>query len=228
MKKIFFKIFLIAVIVGIVACIFVAVINVFMIKSQNDRIYSLDETDSINGNFDCIIILGAGVKPDNTVSDMLKDRLDTGISVYTEGIAPKIIMSGDHGRVNYDEVNVMKNYAVEKGVESENVFMDHAGFSTYETMYRARDIFEVKKAIVITQQYHMYRALYIADKLGIEAVGVTADRHKYRGQSYRDAREIIARVKDFIMVIFNPEPKYLGEIIPVSGNGNVTNDKNTE
>lgn len=228
MKKIFFKIFLIAVIVGIVACIFVAVINVFMIKSQNDRIYSLDETDSINGNFDCIIILGAGVKPDNTVSDMLKDRLDTGISVYTEGIAPKIIMSGDHGRVNYDEVNVMKNYAMEKGVESEYIFMDHAGFSTYESMYRARDIFEVKKAIVITQKYHMYRALYIADKLGIEAVGVTADRHKYRGQSYRDAREIIARVKDFIMVIFNPEPKYLGEVIPVSGNGNVTNDKNTE
>ncbi len=228
MKKIILRIFWIAAALGIIALIFAAIVNIYMVRSHSGRIYSLDDADNIEGDFDCIIILGAGVKPDNTVSDMLKDRLETGISVYQSNAAPKILMSGDHGRVDYDEVNVMKQYAVDKGVDSENVFMDHAGFSTYETMYRARDVFKVKKAIVITQQYHMYRALYIADKLGIEAVGVTADRHKYRGQSYREAREVLARVKDFIMVIFNPEPKYLGEAIPVSGNGNITNDKNTE
>ena len=131
---------------------------------------------------------------------------------------------GDHGREDYDEVGAMKDYAIENGVPSENVFMDHAGFSTYETVYRAKEIFEADKVIIVTQEYHLYRALYIAEQLGVDAYGVSSDLNTYAGQSMRDAREVLARCKDWLMCIFKPEPTYLGEAIPVSGNGDVTND----
>ena len=134
-------------------------------------------------------------------------------------------MSGDHGREHYNEVGAMKNYALERSVPSENVFMDHAGFSTYETMYRAKEIFKAKKVVIVTQEYHLYRALYIARQLGLEAYGVAADVRTYGGQSMRDAREVLARCKDFALCLFKPEPTYLGDPIPVSGNGDVTNDE---
>ena len=133
-------------------------------------------------------------------------------------------MSGDHGREEYDEVNIMKKYAIENGVPSENIFMDHAGFSTYESIYRAKDIFKAKKVVIVTQKYHLYRALYIANQLGLEAYGVGADPRQYVGATYRELREIIARNKDFIKCILKPEPTYLGDTIPVSGNGDITND----
>ena len=125
---------------------------------------------------------------------------------------------------DYDEVGAMKQYAIDNGVPSENVFMDHAGFSTYETVYRAKEIFEADKVIIITQEYHLYRALYIAEQLGLEAYGVSADLNRYAGQSMRDFREVLARCKDWAMCIIKPEPTYLGEAIPVSGNGDLTND----
>ena len=115
--------------------------------------------------------------------------------------------------------------AIEKGVPSENIFMDHAGFSTYESIYRAKEIFKAKKVVIVTQKYHLYRALYIANQLGLEAYGVGSDPRKYVGATYRELREILARDKDFIKCIFKPEPTYLGETIPVSSNGNATNDK---
>ncbi len=222
MKK-FVKLALTAVlVVGILICLTVVGTNIYMVKSQRDKIVTAEET---GGGYDCIIVLGAGVWADGSPTAMLEDRLKTGIDLYKQGIAPKIIMSGDHGQKNYDEVNTMKAYAIEQGVLSEDIFMDHAGFSTYETMYRARDIFQVKKAVVVTQKYHMYRALYIAEKLGIEAVGVNSDPRKYLGQGYRDFREVLARTKDFFSVIIKPKPTFLGETIPVSGNGDITNDK---
>ena len=155
---------------------------------------------------------------------MLEDRLLEGIKLYQANVSDKIIMSGDHGREEYDEVNIMKKYAIEKGIPSENIFMDHAGFSTYESIYRARDIFKANKVVIVTQEYHLYRALYIANQLGMEAYGVGADPRKYVGATYRELREILARDKDFIKCIFKPEPTYLGDTIPVSGNGDITND----
>ena len=152
------------------------------------------------------------------------DRVMSGIEVYEAAAAPKLLMSGDHGREDYDEVGAMKNYAIENGVPSENVFMDHAGFSTYETVYRAKEIFEADKVIIVTQEYHLYRALYIAEQLGVDAYGVSSDLNTYAGQSMRDFREVLARCKDWVMCIFKPEPTYLGEAIPVSGNGDLTND----
>ena len=134
-------------------------------------------------------------------------------------------MSGDHGTQEYDEVNVMKDFAIEKGVPSEDIFMDHAGFSTYESIYRAKEIFGVKKMIIVTQQYHLYRALYIAKQFEIEAYGVPSNPRKYSGQVFREIREVFARDKDWIQCIVKPKPTYLGESIPVSGNGDITNDK---
>ena len=172
--------------------------------------------------YDCILVLGAGVRDDGTPSDMLHDRLRRGVELYHAGAAPKLLMSGDHGRVDYDEVNVMKNYAVETGIASSDVFMDHAGFSTYESLYRARDIFQAKKIIIVTQQYHLHRALYIANALGLEAYGVAANYRDYAGQFKRDIREILARNKDFLTSVIQPKPTHLGEVIPVSGDGDLT------
>ncbi len=200
-------------------------INTFILTNVYiKRITSNQIITEYKDTYDCIIVLGAGVRKDGTPSPMLKDRLDKGIELYNQGLAPKIIMSGDHGQHRYDEVNTMKKYAINKGVPSEDIFMDHAGFSTYESIYRERDVFEVKKAIIVTQKYHMYRALYIADKLGLEAYGVPAEDIKYSGQSGRDFRETLARTKDFFKCIIKPKPTYLGETIDITGSGDVTND----
>lgn len=199
-------------------------INAYVKGSTKDMIISSQEASKLK-DVSCIVVLGCQVWDDGTPSAILNDRLTRAIELYNMDVAPKIIMSGDHGRVEYDEVNAMKQHAIEKGVPSEDIFMDHAGFSTYETMYRAKEIFDADKIVVVTQEYHLYRALHIADKLGIEAYGVSSDYATYSGQYMRDFREVLARNKDFFKVIFKPEPTFLGDVIPVSGNGDVTNDK---
>ena len=201
----------------------VLAINFFVKIVTKNRILKKEEYSKLE-NIDCIIVLGAGIWGDKP-SPMLEDRLKEAISLYNQNVSSKIIMSGDHGKEDYDEVNIMKEYAIEQGVASEDIFMDHAGFSTYESMYRAKEVFEANKIVIVTQKYHLYRALYIAKQLGIEAYGVNSDPRKYVGATYREAREIIARDKDFIKCIFKPQPKYLGETIPVNGDGNITNDK---
>ena len=207
----------------VLVLVIVFIINFFVIFKTKDKI--LEDLESFDkDDIDCILVLGAGVR-NGQPTHMLEDRLLTAIECYNKKLAPKIIMSGDHGQVNYDEVNVMKNFATQKGVPSTDIFMDHAGFSSYESIYRAKEIFGAKKIIIITQKYHLYRSLYIANSLGLEAYGVKADLRKYIGQSYRELREVIARDKDCIKCIFKPKSKYLGETIPVSGDGDITNDK---
>ncbi len=198
-------------------------INFFVIYTTKNNIVSREEASKLE-NIDCILVLGAGIWGDSP-SPMLEDRLLESIELYQNGTSTKIIMSGDHGKKDYDEVNIMKNFAIEKGIPSENIFMDHAGFSTYDSMYRARDIFQAKKMVIVTQKYHLYRALYIAKCLGVEAYGVASNPRKYAGQVMRDIREVIARDKDWVQCIYKPQPTYLGDTIPVSGNGDTTNDK---
>lgn len=210
--------------IGIIGIILLLSINGYVTTNVKNKIITAEEATKLN-DVDCILILGAGVWEHNTPSPMLQDRLDQGIALYKAGVSDRLLMSGDHGRVDYDEVNVMKQYAIDKGIPSENIFMDHAGFSTYESMYRARDIFKVKKAVVITQAYHMYRSLYCGKGLGLDVYGVTSDPRQYGGQTYRETREILARCKDFLYIIAKPKPTYLGDSIPVSGNGDQTNDK---
>lgn len=172
---------------------------------------------------DCILVLGCFVRPDGVPSPLLQDRLDRGVELYELGAADKIIMSGDHGQPEYNEVAAMKQYAMDGGVPSSDVFMDHAGFCTYDSIYRARDVFQAKKVIIVTQEYHLYRALYIANALGLDAYGVAANPRQ-GGQLNRDVREVLARNKDVLWCLVQPEPTYLGAAIPVSGNGDVTND----
>lgn len=174
---------------------------------------------------DCVLVLGAGVTASGYPSPMLEDRLLTGISLYQAGAAPKLLMSGDHGRKGYDEVNVMKDFALARDLPSSDVFMDHAGFATYDSLYRARDVFAAQRVVIVSQQYHLYRALYIANALGLDAVGVAADLRTYPAQDYYDLREVLARCKDAVKCLFRPEPTFLGEVIPVSGDGDLTNDR---
>ena len=212
------------IVIFIILIIVLAMMINFYIRISTKTQIINDEKYNELKDIDCIVILGAAIWGDKP-SPMLEDRLNEGIKLYKLGVANKIIMSGDHGRDEYDEINIMKEYAMEQGVPSEDIFMDHAGFSTYESIYRAKEIFEAKKIIIVTQKYHLYRALYIANKLGIESYGIGADPRKYVGETYRELREILARNKDFIKCIFKPKPTYLGDTIPVSGNGNLTDDK---
>lgn len=208
-----------AVILGIAALC----INEYVKKSTNERIITFDEAALVE-NADCILVLGCLVKQNGTPSDMLRDRLRCGVELYGMGAAPKILMSGDHGRTDYNEVQTMKDYAVNSGISSSDIFMDHAGFCTYDSIYRAKEVFGAEKIIIVTQKYHLHRALHIARQLGLEAYGVASDYDTYKGQSKREIREIIARNKDFVYTLFKPQPKYVGEAIPISGDGNITND----
>ena len=222
-KRLLIIILIILICLAIIGVATIIGVNGYVKKIGGNNIITPEEAAELN-DVDCIVVLGCQVKDNGKPSDMLADRLKRGIELYEQGSAPKIIMSGDHGRTEYDEVNTMKQVAIDSGVPSSDIFMDHAGFSTYESLYRAKEIFEADKLIIVTQEYHLYRALYIAEQLGIEAYGVNSDYHTYWGQSNREVREILARCKDFVNTIFKPEPTYLGETIPVSGDGELTND----
>ncbi len=208
-------------------------INFYVIKAAEDQIVASDTgyaASVTNADLvemsridpDCIMILGASVNPDGTPSPMLEDRLKTGVSLYHRGVAPKLLLTGDDGQVEYNEVQAMKNYVVSAGVPEEDIFLDHAGFSTYDSVYRASYIFGIESMVVVTQEYHLYRTLYSCKKMGIEALGVGADQEIYSGQEYREVREVLARVKDFVMCLIKPEATFLGEAIPIFGNGIVT------
>lgn len=214
----------------LVAVVIVLGINAFVVRSTDDRIImsyggSEDELNEKTMNRlkaigpDCILVLGASVNPDGTPSQMLQDRLDTAIALYRAGAAPKLLLSGDDGQVEYNETAVMRNYALEAGVPEEDIFLDHAGFSTYESVYRAGYIFQVRSMIVVTQEYHLYRALYGCERIGIEALGAAAAQDVYAGQELRDVREVMARDKDFVKWVIKPEPTFLGEEIPINGSG---------
>lgn len=209
--------------IGIIGCMTVIGLSSYMKSHTAHKVITGTEAAKLDA--DCVLVLGCGVREDGMPSLMLRDRLETGIALYEKEAAPKLLMSGDHGRKDYDEVNLMKAYAIENGIPSEDIFMDHAGFSTYDSMYRARDVFCAEKVIIVTQEYHLPRALYVAERLGLEAYGVPALDVDYYGQTYREFREMLARAKDFCAAWLQPYPKYLGEEIPISGDGDLTNDK---
>lgn len=198
-------------------------LNLWVTVSTSDQIHELSDNTVSSDSYDCILVLGAGLR-DGEPSLMLKDRLDKAVSCYEQGLAPKILMSGDHGRTGYNEVQVMKQYAVDAGIPSSDIFMDHAGFSTYESLVRARDIFGLKKPVVITQKYHIYRALFIGNQLNLDCTGVPTDNFPYGGKAYRTLREYLARCKDVGTTLLGTKPTYGGEPISISGDGDVTND----
>lgn len=190
-----------------------------ILTTQDDIV---DQQAAASFDADAIIVLGASVYPDGTPSGILQDRLDDGIALYFAGAAPKIIMSGDNGTESYNECWAMKQYAISQGVPSEDVFCDHAGFSTYETMYRARHVFGAERIVVATQTYHLYRALYDAQGVGMEAIGVPSDYGEYANQSWYDIREVFARTKDFFQVLFSVPSTFAGDPISLDQSGDVT------
>ena len=197
--------------------------DLLIVAAGRKSIVSPEEAASFGA--DCILVLGAGLKPEGSTNLMLGERIRTGVELYKAGGDHKLLMSGDHSRSDHDEVNAMKDAAMAQDVPSEDIFMDHAGFATYDSFYRAGAIFGVKKVVIVTQAYHLPRALWIARALGLEAVGVSCDTRRYAGQLYRDVREILARDKDFFKCILKPLPRYLGEAIPIWGSGDATNDR---
>ena len=221
MKKTILKLLLVFLALDLLAGIGVIAASMRVKAVTKDRLLSEAELSTLE-DVDCILVLGCGVKDDGTPTDMLADRIKVGIRVYESGVSDRLLMSGDHGRPDYDEVNTMKAEAVKSGIPADNVFCDHAGFSTYESAYRALDIFGADKIVIVTQGYHLPRAIYDALQLGIDAYGVPADERSYFGQSYRDVREMLARAKDLVFCIFRPEPTFRGEKIPIGSSGSLT------
>lgn len=195
-------------------------INIYMINSTKAQIINIDEIDKYK-DIDAIIILGCKVNGDSP-SLMLTKRLEKGIDVYNR-IHTKIILTGDHGKKDYDEVNVMKDYLINSDIDSKDIFLDHAGFNTYDSLYRAKNVFMAKKVIIVTQEYHMYRAIFLANQLDLEAIGVVSDDIPQKGIMFKNKiREILSRNKNFFKGIIKPKSKYLGEIIPLNQDGRVT------
>ena len=195
----------------IAAAVLILAIDATVVLSSKDAITTAPDPA------DCILILGCGIHDDGTPSDMLRDRLEKGMELYHRGASQRILISGDNGQIGYNEIEVMLNYLLESGIPPADIFCDHAGFSTYDSVHRANSIFGAQSIIIVTQQYHEYRALFIANRLGIHAQGCAADTVKYRGQLYREIREILARDKDFFKAVLRLHPKYGGMQIPLSG-----------
>lgn len=216
MKK-YFKIFLYLIIIGLIAIISV---NYYVKSSTKTKIYYSLKKFPKN---DVGIIFGAGINGDQP-SKYLKDRLDAGIALYKAKRINKILLSGDNGREEYDELTVMKNYCFNHGVDTTKIFIDYAGFDTYSTMYRAKHIFKIKKAALISQEYHLNRAIYIGQKLGIKSFGFSANNGEYSGYKYVCFREYGSVFKSFLDVLRNREPYFLGNPININGPSNYSKE----
>ncbi|MDR7209079.1 ElyC/SanA/YdcF family protein [Flavobacterium piscis] len=169
------------------------------------------------------IIFGAGINGDQP-GKYLKDRLDAGILLYKAKRINKILLSGDNGRQEYDELTVMKNYCFNHGVDTTKIFIDYAGFDTYSTMYRAKHVFKIKRATLISQKYHLNRAIYIGQKFGIKSVGYSANKGDYNGYEYVTFREYFSVFKSFFDVLRNREPHFLGNSIDINGYSNYSKE----
>ena len=198
------------------------VINAGMVISVQKYVYS--DIETIPGRT-VILVLGSQIRG-KRLSPVLQDRVDAGISLMKSRKGDKLLLSGDHGQIYYDEVNAMRLYVLANApdIPEEDIFMDHAGFSTWDSMYRARDVFDVKDIIIVTQEFHVSRAVCIARSLGLDAVGYGINQDRFQGPSLRSwrFREYLARVKAFYSIIIKPKPRYLGDKIPISGDGRAT------
>ncbi|MCP4138292.1 MAG: hypothetical protein GY754_45440 [bacterium] len=211
LKKIFFKTLMALILIAIVS----AGINLYI--TSYSKKYIVKKANKAPQSYTALV-LGAKVYRSGNLSRVLYDRVIKTLELYKSGKVKRILLSGDHGRVNYDEVNNMRKFLIKKGVPGRDIFMDHAGFNTYDSMVRAKKIFRVNKVIIITQEFHLPRAVYIARKQGMEAYGYVADRREYLWMKQYKAREFLARVKSFGEVLINRNPKFLGNQIPITGN----------
>ena len=216
MKK---KILLILLIFILTPSLIVLSVNLHVITNSSSYIISRADISE----YDAVLVLGAQVRSGGRLSGVLYDRLKTALEVHRNDPSLKILVSGDNGSLYYNEVDAMRNYLLSQDVDPYYIFMDHAGFNTYDSVYRAKEIYGVQRMLVVTQRYHLYRALYIARRMNMEAYGLPADRREYAKMKYFMVREAAARVKAFVMVnILRPESAYLGDVMPIDGDGRIT------
>lgn len=200
-----------AVVMGIVTIIG---LNFWVMTSTGDRIHSdVDNAPARN----VAIVLGARVWDDGRPSRPLRDRLSTALELWDSGRVDKILVTGDHSRRGYDEVNTMREWLMARGVPDRVIYTDHAGLRTHDSMVRAARIFQVESAIVCTQRFHLHRAVYLAEAAGIDAVGVPADRTVYVSRHWDAFREAMARPMAVVDALFQRSPKHLGDPIPITG-----------
>ena len=202
--KTYKKILLILGVILLTIFVYAMGINYYVKYTVMDKIKTIDEIKDV----DTIMVLGAKVYDDGRLSLMLKDRLDKTIEVYNKLDIKKVIVSGDSEDSDYDETSWMKEYLINNGIPEEDIIVDIYGLSTYDSIYRLKNVYGINKSIIITQKYHLYRSLYIANSLGIEAYGIPASGEHYFGQNIRELREILARNKDFLTSLFNIKSKY--------------------
>ena len=217
MKRIFMKLM----IASFVAISTVLLVNSYMLKFSEAYIFTqLTEAPEMY----TAVVLGARVYSDGQLSSYLKDRVDGALALYEDGKTKKFLLSGDHGTKTYDEVNHMKAYLVEKGVPERDIFLDHAGFNTYNSMVRALKIFKVEECIVVSQDYHLPRAVFIARKNGIDAYGYAQSSSHLASSKFNKKREVLARFKSFGEVLLGLSPTYLGDEIPITGDSYLSYD----
>jgi SanA protein len=221
MKIIFLKLFKRSLVIGLLLFTCFLFLNVYISKSTKNKIYT---TTEFIPNAYTAIVLGAYVKKDTTPSLYLRDRLEAAIELYHLKKVTRVLVSGDHGRKNYDEVNTMKNYLIAHGIPEADVFCDHAGFDTYSSLVRAKKVFHVDSCIIVSQQFHLRRAIYIANSLGLQANAYAAPCVYKQHTTLNKAREKVASVKAFMEINTNASPKYLGAEIPITGDSKLSYD----
>ena len=209
----------------VILVVFAAItMNVIVLGSTWSDVVDGDEL--VGGEYECIFVLGCSVQANGQPSPALKSRLDKAIELYKAGVAPKILMSGDHSGKYYNEVGVMRRYAEANGVPKEDIFLDHYGVSTYDSMNRAKTVFCLESIVVVTEGYHVGRGVFGAKCFGINAKGVQSDKGtKITIKTF--AREFVARCKDFVFCLLKVEPQYSSTQIPVMGDGSITHDRSS-
>ncbi len=217
MKKKIQSLFIIIIIFAVIGI----AINFHIDYFTNEDIYN--STTDIPSAYTALI-LGAGVYKSGRPSAILKDRLLTAIDLYKKKKVKRLLVSGDHGKKYYDEVNNMKKFLLEKGIPKKDMFLDHAGFNTYNSIVRAKGIFQVKDLIIVTQEFHLPRAVYIAGKIGLKPMGLKADIQDYPKLNYFKMREYLAKIKSFFEVLLNINPRFKGPEIPITGDSGLSWD----
>jgi len=185
--------------------------------------YMYADVDSIPGSYTALV-LGASVYSSGRPSIILADRLDKAIELYEHNKIKRFLVSGDHSTATYDEVNNMKYYLLQRGIPDSVIFTDYAGFDTYNSIARAKDIFQVDSLIIVTQKFHLRRAIYIAKNKGLYVNGYIADKQGYTGMPYLYFRESFANIKAFFEVLFGVNPYYGGDKIPIKGSSRLSAD----
>lgn len=210
--------------VGLIIVLFTIAVNLYVLSYSKGMIRDISQEIS---NFQVGIVFWASVKNNSTPSDILKDRLQVAYEAYKKWYISQIIVSGDNSQQSYNEPVVMQKYLIELWVDEHDIYVDYAGFDTYDTLYRARDIFGVDKALIFTQEFHLKRALYIAARLGIESMWIHTDLQPYIHIDYYNRREVLWRVKAFLDVeVWKSKPKFGWEEIKRISKDDIQNAKN--